>query len=163
ISAWDAGSGLNLFAGGEGLSEFGRQFAAGLLAHLPALVAVTCASVNSYRRLQPHSWSSAFNCWGFENREAAVRVPSTYWGQETASTNLEIKCVDATCNPYLALACVIAAGLDGVKRKLQPPEPVSCDPGTLSDAERQKLKINRLPTTLKDALEELKQDAVLTA
>lgn len=161
ISAWDSGSGINLLSASEGLSEFGRQFVAGILDHLPALVALTCASVNSYRRLKPRSWSSAFVCWGYENREAAVRVPSTYWGQEEATANLEVKCVDSSCNPYLALACVIAAGLAGVARKLQPPEPVSGDPGLMSEDDLERARIKRLPTTLKDALEELRKDALI--
>ena len=92
-SLWEAGpdgqpGGRNLLHDGgdpRGLSELAYHWIAGLLAHLPALVALTCASVNSYRRLVPQSWSSAFTCWGMGNREAAVRVPSRMWGLEEAS------------------------------------------------------------------------------
>lgn len=161
LSAWDIEGGSNLFAGKDGLSEFGQQFVAGLLKHLSALVAITCPSVNSYRRLKPRSWSSAFTCWGYENREAAIRVPSVYWGQEEASCNIEIKCVDASSNPYLALAAVIAAGLDGVRRKLVPPDPVDGDPGSLSQEEMTRNQVRRLPTTLKEALKRLIHDALL--
>lgn len=161
ISAWDVYGERNLFWSDSGLSEFGRHFVAGILAHLKGLVALTCPSVNSYRRLKPHSWSSAFTCWGFENREAAVRVPSVYWGQEMATTNIELKCVDNTSNPYIALAALIACGLDGVERSLTPPEPVEGDPGNLSEEERERNSIFRLPSSLPEALMELEQDEVL--
>jgi len=161
ISAWDKDSGKNLFWSPEGLTAFGLNFVAGILEHLPAIVALTCASVNSYRRLKPRCWSSAYVCWGYENREAAVRVPSVYWGQETATTNLEIKSVDSSCNPYLALAVVIAAGLDGVKRKLSAPEPFDADPGVLSPAELEQRLVKRLPTSLKEALVALEKDATI--
>lgn len=161
LSAWDANSGENLLYGDGQMSDFGQSFIAGLLEHLPALVALTCASVNSYRRLQPRSWSSAFVCWGYENREAAVRVPTTYWGDEKGTTNLEIKCVDASCNPYIALAAAIACGLDGVKRKLAAPDPVSFDPGSLSESELRKADISRLPATLHESLDHLVKDSLL--
>lgn len=161
LSAWDKQSDSNLLRAPDGLSDFGRYFVAGLLAHLPALLAVTCPSVNSYRRLQPRAWSSAYVCWGYENREAAVRVPSVYWGKESESTNLEVKCVDSSCNPYLALAAVIACGLDGVERKLEPPEPLDCDPSSLSMDTARALGVRRLPTSLKEALAELEKDSLL--
>lgn len=161
LSAWDDTSGQNLFFEQQGLSALGKQFVAGILAHLPAIVALTCPTVNSYRRLRPHTWSSAFVCWGYENREAAVRVPSTYWGREAETTNLEIKCVDASCNPYLALAGLIAAGIDGIEKKLAPPEQVSFDPGSMSAGELESLNIRRLPTTLQEALDELQADAFI--
>jgi len=161
LSAWDIYGERNLFWSENGLSEFGHKFVAGLLTHLPALVALTCPTVNSYRRLRPKSWSSAYACWGFENREAAVRVPSLYWGQEMASTNIEIKCVDSSSNPYLALAGVIAAGLDGVKNNLKAPDPVNVDPSTLSDQEMAKGRVIRLPSSLSEALNELQKDKVM--
>jgi glutamine synthetase len=160
LSAWNVDCTENLFYKEGGLSDFGKNFVAGLLDHLPALLALTCSSVNSYRRLQPKAWSSAFVCWGYENREAAVRVPTVYWGHEQATTNLEIKCVDSSCNPYLALSGVIAAGLDGVRRKLEPPEPVEIEPGTFNEQVGEE-RYKRLPLTLKDALIELERDDVL--
>ena len=95
-----------------------------MLAHLPALVAVSCASVDSYAALQPGTWSSAFVAWGPDNREAALRVPSVYRGDEAGSVNLELKASDATGNPYLVLGALIAAGLDGVQRGIELPEPI---------------------------------------
>ena len=107
-----------------------------MLAHLPGLLGLTTPSVNSFRRLQPHYWSSAYTAWGIENREAAVRVPSRYWDDEAGSTNLELKASDASANPYISLGGVMAAALDGIERGLDPGEPVNEDPGNLTDAER---------------------------
>ncbi len=161
ISAWDTDTNTNLFYSDTGLSNLGVCFVAGILRHLPAIVAVTCPSVNSYRRLRPKSWSSAYTCWGFENREAAVRVPSLYWDNEIESANIEIKCVDSSCNPYLALAVIIAAGMDGVKRKMTPPDPVTVDPSTLTATEAAEKKVERLPQTLKEALKKLLMDQTM--
>lgn len=161
ISAWDTETNTNLFYSDDGLSNFGKCFVAGLLRHLPAVLALTCPSVNSYRRLKPKSWSSAYTCWGYENREAAVRVPSLYWDHELESSNLEIKCVDSSSNPYLALAAVIAAGMDGVKRKSTPPDPVSGDPSTITTTEASEKKVERLPQTLKDSCKKLLMDQTI--
>jgi len=161
VSVWDAYGERNLLWSDSGLSDFGRYFVAGMLAHLKGIVALTCASVNSYRRLKPNSWSSAYTCWGFENREAAIRIPSVYWGQEMATTNIELKCVDSSSNPYLALAAVIAAGIDGVKRQLELPSQVSVNPSTLSEEEMEHSKVERLPQSLQEALNELQKDQLL--
>jgi len=144
-----------------GLSELGRHAVAGVLAHLPGLLALTTPSTNSFRRLQPHYWSSAYTAWGFENREAAVRVPSRYWDDEEGSTNLELKACDNTSNPYIALGGVLAAALDGITRELDPGEPVQQDPGNLTDKEREARGVRRFPTTSKEALDELERDDVL--
>jgi glutamine synthetase len=144
-----------------GLSQLAYHFIGGVLHHLPALVALTCGSVNSYRRLQPQHWSSAFVCYGNDNREAAIRIPSRMWGDDEGSANLELKASDSTGNPYLALGGLIHAGLDGVRRKLDPGEPVNVDPATLSDEERRSRGIARLPTSLGEALDELERDEVL--
>jgi glutamine synthetase len=148
--------------GQYGVSALGYHFIAGVLEHLPALLALTCPSVNSYRRLQPHFWSSAFTAWGPDNREAAVRVPSTFPSDRAGSTNAELKASDASSNPYLALGGLLAAGLDGVARALKPGEPVLVDPGTLSEGERAARGIRRYPTTLGAALDNLEKDRVLT-
>ena len=131
ISLWDASLRCNLFhddAGRYGLSELAEQFVAGILAHLPGLLGLTAPTFNSFQRLLPEHWSSAYVCWGPDNREAAVRVPSTFWGREMATANLEYKPIDASCNPYLAFGGLIAAGLDGIDRGLAPPDPVTVDP-----------------------------------
>jgi glutamine synthetase len=163
FSLWDEG-GRNLFydpAAADGLSLIGRQFMAGILAHLPALIAITCPSVNSYYRLQPMAWSSAYTIWGHDNREAALRVASPFWSDVAGSTNLELKAADSSCNPYLALGALLAAGLDGIERALDPGTSVELDPATLSEAEREERGIVRLPATLDAALDALEADALL--
>jgi glutamine synthetase len=164
LSAWDLGGGRNLMAA-EGrpneLSDFGRHWIAGVLRHLPGLVALTAASFNSYRRLKPHMWSSAFACWGLDNREASVRIASVLWDETRPSLNMELKPSDSSNNPYLALGGLIAAGLDGVANKLDPGQPVTVDPGGMSDNERARLGIHRLPESLAAAVDELERDKVL--
>jgi len=145
-----------------GLSQLGKYFIGGVLQHIRGLVALTCASPNSYRRLQPHYWSSAYGAYGFDNREGAIRVPSLFREREAASSNLEMKCSDHSGNPYLALGGMIAAGLDGIKRRLDPGEPQEVDPGNYTDEERERRGIRRLPTSLGEALDELERDRVLT-
>jgi glutamine synthetase len=144
-----------------GLSTLGRGFVAGVLEHLPALLALTCPSVNSYARLAPNKWSSAYTCWGPDNREAAVRVPSPFKGRVESSTNVEIKAVDASANPYLALGAIVAAGLDGIQRGLDPGEPVLINPHDMDESEREARGIRRYPTSLAEALTALEQDQVL--
>jgi glutamine synthetase len=166
FSVWDAAGQTNLlYAPGQpyGLSEVGQQFVAGVLDHLPALVALTCPSFNSYHRLRPCSWSSAYTCYGPDNREAAVRIVSPCRGAEQASTNLELKPCDNSCNPYLALGGLIVAGLDGVRRgaRLDAGRLALVDPATLSDAERAARGIQRLPDSLGAALDALEADRVL--
>ena len=144
-----------------GLSELAVRFTAGILAHVPGLLGLTAPSVNSYQRLLPQHWSSAFTCWGPDNREATVRVPSTFWDAEQASTNLEFKPTDASSNPYLAFGGLIAAGLDGIDRGLEPPDPLFVDPATLSDQERARAGVERYPQAALEALDRLGNDDVL--
>ncbi len=164
FSGWNCARTVNRFheAGGRyGLSELATQFMAGILEHLPALVALTCASVNSYRRLQPQMWASAYRVWGPDNREGALRVASTFWGHEAESTNVEFKSSDSSANPYVALGGVIAAGLDGIERRLKIASPVTVDPHTMDEKERKAIGGDRLPTSLKEAIGKLKRDQML--
>jgi glutamine synthetase len=144
-----------------GLSALGYHFIAGLLAHLPALTALTCASVNSYRRLVPQSWSSAYTIYGMDNREAAVRICSPLHGDAASSVNLELKPSDSSANPYLALGAFIYAGLNGIRRKLDPGDAVNVDPATLSPAQRTARGARRLPDSLGAALDALAADEML--
>ncbi len=165
-SLWDLESKTNLLydpAGEYSLSKLGRSFIAGVLAHLPGLLALTTPSYNSFRRLQPHFWSSAYTAWGPDNREASVRVASGAWGSEATSINLELKASDSSNNPYLALGGLIAAGLDGVARQLDPGDASLVDPGNWSDAERKARGIQRYPTTQAEVLDALEADPVLMA
>jgi glutamine synthetase len=159
-SLWSAGS--TAFADPAdqfGLSRLGYHFLAGVLAHLPGLVALSCGSVNSYRRLAPSMWSGAFTCYGMDNREAAVRVCSPIGS--AGSVNLELKPCDSSGNPYLALGGVIYAGIDGIRRSLDPGEPLSVDPATLSSSERTRVAVRRLPSSLGEALDALEADSLL--
>ena len=165
FSLWNKNGQTNLMhdpADQFGVSQFGYHFIAGVLEHLPALVALTCPSFNSYRRLQPHSWSSAYTIWGPDNREGSIRLPSQFRSDKASSTNAELKASDSSSNPYLALGGMMAAGLDGVRRKLSPGEPTLIDPGNFSDAERERRGIRRYPSNLKEALDNLEKDQVLT-
>jgi len=164
FSAWDLDGRTSVFSDPSdpvGVSPLARQFMAGVLTHLRGLLALTCASANSYRRLQPQMWASAYAVWGPDNREAALRLASPFWGQEAESTNVELKACDSSSNPYLALGGVIAAGLDGVERRLELPPPVTVDPHTLDEEERASLGAVRHPQSLGEALAALRADAVL--
>jgi glutamine synthetase len=159
LSLWQGGQNIVPDASGRHLSLVARQFIAGILEHLPALMALTTPSPNSYRRLQPHSWSGAYRCWGLDNREAALRVPSNSF--PPSPTHIELKTIDASANPYLALGAVILAGLDGIRQQMTPGDPVAIDPGHLPAAVRRQQSIDRLPACLGDAIGRLKQNTLL--
>ncbi len=164
FSLWDEAGERNVMHNPDdqyGMSQLGYHFIAGVLDHLPALLALTCPSYNSYRRLQPHFWSSAYTAWGPDNREGAVRIPSQFRSDRAGSTNAELKPSNSSSNPYLALGALLAAGLDGVKRQLTAGEPTLIDPGNYTDEERASRGIRRFPTTLEEALNNLEQDQVL--
>ena len=162
LSLWrDSHNLLYAPEGPLGISPLGHHAIGGILQHMPGLLALTCPSVNSYSRLAPNMWSSAFTCYGPDNREACVRVPSRFRGAEEASTNLEIKAVDGSANPYLALGGLLAAVLDGIERGLDPGQPLDRNPAELSEAELQLRGIRRYPPLLPDALEALAADQVL--
>jgi len=141
-----------------GLSKLGRHFIAGVAEHLPALVALTTPSYNSYRRLKPNAWASATTAWGFDNKEAALRVCSPFFQREEQSYNIEFKTSDASANPYLSLGAIIAAGLDGIERELEPGEPCEHDPAYLSEEELARGKVRPLPTSMTAALDALEAD-----
>lgn len=167
LSAWDQSGTHNLFHSSDDkihLSKLAYHFIGGILEHLQGLVAMTCPSVNSYRRLKPQAWSSAYACYGPDNREAAIRVPSTFKGREETSVNIELKAADGSANPYIALGGVIAAGLDGIEREIMPPANslLVVDPATLTEEERNRRNIHRLPDTLEKAIFALENDAYLT-
>ncbi|TML94515.1 MAG: glutamine synthetase [Actinobacteria bacterium] len=164
FSLWDDDANWNRFhdeSAADRLSAEARSFIAGVLAHLPGLCGLTAPSFNSYHRILPQYWAGAFACWGHDNREAPLRVPSVFWGMEEASTNVELKAADASSNPYLAVGGLIAAGLDGLERGLEPPEPVEVDPATIDERERAERGIIRLPATQEEALDALEGDRVL--
>lgn len=154
VSLWR--DGVNLLHGGPGpygLTGEAEAFMAGVLDALPALTAVGAPSPASYLRLVPSHWAGAYRCWGRENREAAVRLVTGSVGERAATANAEVKCFDGAANPYLAVGAVVAAGLDGIERKLPLPPEVRVDPAD-TDTER-------LPETLTDAVAAFERSAVL--
>lgn len=164
FSLWDLESKRNLLfdpAADRSLSEVGRRFIAGISEHLCALVAITAPSYNSYRRLQPSAWASATTAWGFDNKEAALRVASPFYNREEQSYNIEFKPSDASANPYLALGALITCGLDGIERQLDPGEPSEHDPARLSPEELRLGKVRPLPASMSAALDELEKDQVI--
>jgi len=144
-----------------GLSAAARAFLAGVLDHLPALVALTCPSYLSYARLLPSAWAASTVSWGFDNREAALRIASPFRGREAVSPNAELKTCDASSNPHLALGGLLLAGLDGLQRELSLPEPAAHDPARLDADEARRCDIRPLPADQAGALDALEADAVL--
>jgi glutamine synthetase len=142
-----------------GISPEAGAFISGILDHLPALAAVTIPSKNSYRRIRPHFWAGAFRSWGHQNREAAVRVSKNKAG--TRASRFELKTVDATANPFIAMGAFIAAGLDGLRRNMTLPEEVTMDPALMSDDQRKTRGIDLLPQNLGEAIDALRNDDVL--
>eukprot|EP00271_Cylindrocystis_brebissonii_P002922 TRINITY_DN13675_c0_g1_i1.p1 TRINITY_DN13675_c0_g1~~TRINITY_DN13675_c0_g1_i1.p1 ORF type:complete len:850 (+),score=166.67 TRINITY_DN13675_c0_g1_i1:407-2956(+) len=140
-----------------GLSPEGASFMAGVLHHLPGLVALSCPHPNSYARLKPQKWAGAFQCWGPENKEAAIRASQPPGSPAGHVTNFELKAMDACANPYLALAGLMAAGLDGLRTKMELPEPIMVDPADLPSGH----SVQRLPSSLTAAVQAFEADAVL--
>jgi glutamine synthetase len=164
LSLWDADGRRSMLYDRDaprGLSRTGRAFIAGVTAHLPALVALTVPSFNSYSRLLPSAWAAATTAWGFDNKEAAVRVCSPFYKREEQSYNLEFKTVDGSANPYLALGALIACGLDGIERELEPAEPSERDPVRMTPDELARAGVRALPTSMGAALDELEKDQFL--
>jgi glutamine synthetase len=116
--------------------------------------------VNSYKRLVPGYEAPVYIGWARINRSALIRIPQISKGQLN-STRIELRCPDPSTNPYLAFACMLAAGLDGVERKLSPPDPVEENLYHLDAAKLASRKIRQLPGTLSEALGELQADAVI--
>jgi glutamine synthetase len=147
------------------LSKVAGSFAAGVIRHLPALVAFTAPSVLSYLRLVPHHWSAAYTCLGEKNREATLRICPTLElpGSNPAKQfNMEYRAADACASPHLSLAVVLKAGLEGIRAGLEPPPLVNSDPSALSAEDQEKLGIRRLPASLEEALDTLAEDSIVT-
>ena len=136
-----------------------EAFTAGVLHRLPALMAVGAPTASSYLRLVPQHWAGVYQCWGVENREAAVRVIPGVLGDRASGANVEVKCFDLTANPYLLVAALIHCGMSGVELDESLPEPVPVDPATLEAPEVSGAR--RLPTTLKESAEAFAADTGL--
>lgn len=141
------------------LSQIGRYFVGGLLEHSRALTAITNPSTNSYRRLVPGYEAPVFIAWSRANRSANVRVPVYYRGEAARkSKRIEFRTPDPSCNPYLCFAAIAAAGADGIRRKIDPGDPVNEDIYKLDPERRKQLGIRELPGSLREAVEEVLSD-----
>jgi len=139
------------------LSGEAYSYIAGILAHLPAITAVANPTVNSYKRLLPGYEAPVYIAWSPGNRSAAIRVPA----KRGRSTRIELRTPDPTANPYLALACMLQAGLNGVTQALRPPDPVNRNIYDLTEEESAGLGISSLPHDLSHALDELEGDDIM--
>jgi len=159
----DLTTGKNLFYDADNeyhLSKLARSFIAGLLLHARGMSALLSPLVNSYKRLVPGYEAPVYICWARINRSALIRIPQTSRGRPEG-TRAELRCPDPSCNPYLAFAVMLAAGLDGVEKGLEPPDPVEENLYHISEDMMAKRGIATLPGSLAEALDELEKDSVI--
>jgi glutamine synthetase len=140
-----------------GISEDAYSFIAGILNHIKGIVAVTNPLVNSYKRLVPDYEAPIYISWSPKNRSPLVRIPIS----RGKSTRVELRCPDPSCNPYLALALCLAAGLEGIKKKLTPPKSIEANIFVMSEEQRKEQGIDRLPDNLYDAIVEFSKDGLV--
>ncbi|MGB9964653.1 type I glutamate--ammonia ligase [Halobacterium hubeiense] len=153
--------GENAFHDGDDefdLSETAKQFTAGVLEHAPALAAVTNPTVNSYKRLVPGYEAPVYVAWSDRNRSALIRKPAA---RVPAASRIEARFPDPSCNPYLAFAALIHAGLDGIEKGLECPDPVRENIYEFDEQKREEYGIDTLPSNLGEALDELEDDEVV--
>src|SRR6202167_6087745 len=134
------------------LSDVGKKFIAGQLRHAREISSIFAQWVNSYKRLVPGYESPVYVAWSRRNRSALVRVPMYHPGKEQA-TRMELRCPDPACNPYLTFAVLLQAGLEGIEKGYELPEPMEKNLYHLSNEERRRLGVEQLPETLGDAIE----------
>jgi len=158
---------ISLFRGGEnaffdpetktGISDLARFFVGGLIEHACAITAIANPLINSYKRLVSGFEAPVYITWSGPNRSSLIRIPAG----RGLSTRLEFRSPDPTCNPYLTFAVILAAGMDGIKRGIDPGDPVDLNVYHLSPAERKSRGIKTLPANLKEALDYLEADSVI--
>jgi glutamine synthetase len=136
-----------------GLSQEAYQFIAGMMKHMEGMTAITNPLVNSYKRLVPNYEAPVYIAWSACNRSPLIRIPAS----RGSHTRLELRCPDPSANPYLTLAVCLAAGLDGIKNKLTPPESIDRNVFELTPEERQSLGIRHLPANLSEAVDALEK------
>jgi len=142
------------------LSDTAKHYIAGLLKHIKEITLVLNQTVNSYKRLVPGYEAPVYICWARKNRSALIRVPMYKPGKEKA-TRIELRSPDPTCNPYLAFACMLHAGLKGIEMKYPLPDPIEKDVYHMCQADRASLGIEELPGSLKEAIEYAKRSELL--
>src|SRR5215212_3855500 len=139
------------------LSQTGRYFIGGMLDHASSLAAIVAPTVNSYHRMVPGFEAPVYIAWSRGNRSAVTRVPVNE-KNNAKSKRIEFRAPDPSANPYLAFSAIVAAGLDGIKKKIDPADPINEDIYKLSDSARRALRIKTLPRTLQDSVDALKSD-----
>jgi glutamine synthetase len=145
------------------LSDVARRYVAGLLHHAREICGVCAQWVNSYKRLVPGYEAPVYICWARRNRSTMIRIPMYKPGKEKA-TRIEFRAPDPACNPYLAFAVMLHAGLEGIEKNYPLPDAVERDLFDMSEAERERLGIRSLPGSLNEAIEEMeKSDLVRRA
>ncbi len=142
----------------DGLAPTALHIIAGQIAHAPAMCAVLCPTVNSYKRLNAGHRAPRFANWAHVSQTSMIRVPSVLAG---GAASIELRCQDALSNPYLSLAVALSAALDGIDRQLDPPEPLEESFSSYDDAGLERIGVQRLPGTLGEALEAFSQDGVV--
>lgn len=142
-----------------GLSDTAKHYLAGLLHHARSFAAITNPTVNSYKRLVPGYEAPCYVAWSAKNRSPLVRIPAS----KGLSTRIELRNPDPSANPYLALAVMLASGLDGIRRKLKLSKPINNNIYTMSEQDRIAGKIPCLPASLREALDEMLEDDVVKA
>ena len=163
LGLFSAKIGRNLFFDAKGyacLSQSCRYFMGGLLEHARALSAVVSPSVNSYKRLVPGYEAPVYLAWSRKNRSALIRVPEYFPGKESEA-RIEYRSPDAMCNPYLAYTVLFEAGLEGIRKKIEPGDPVEENVYHLSESRRKELGIETMPASLKEALDEWSSDDIV--
>jgi len=152
LSLWKDGENLFFDKEKQGLSDIAKSYIAGLIKYGKDIQAGLNQWINSYKRLYPGYEAPTYLVWGTKNRSAYIRIPEYRKGKELA-TRIEVRSPDPACNSYLALSLIHAAGIQGIKEGLEPPEPIEVDVFHLSDSERKKLNIEELSPSLEKALE----------
>ncbi|MGE5415644.1 MAG: type I glutamate--ammonia ligase [Acidobacteriota bacterium] len=143
----------------DGLSLTARYYIGGIMKHARAIAAITNPTINSYKRLVPGYEAPVYVAWSQANRSCLIRVPA----KRGAGTRIEVRNPDPSCNPYLAVAVMLAAGLDGIKNKILPPDEIGSNIYHMSEDERIRLGIDSLPGSIAEAMEELSKDEVIKA
>jgi glutamine synthetase len=162
-SLWDV-KGKNLFysrSNSYNVSELAYQFLAGQIHHARSMISIVAPTVNSYKRLVPGFEAPVYVCWGLINRSALIRIPTVSRSKVSEGARIELRCPDPSCNPYLAFASMLRTGLDGIEKKLKPPEPVEENVYGFSDEKLQKMNIAMLPSTIGEAVDELEKDDIM--
>ena len=149
-SCGDTENNKNIFKGEDEISQEGRYFIGGILEHIKYFTAITNPTINSYKRLTGGLEAPKYLSWGYRNRSTLIRVPARM-------KDIEIRNPDSTTNPYLAFSLIVLAGIDGIKKKIEPPKPLALDIYSLSSEEMEK-KYESLPESLEEAVELMGSD-----